>query len=59
MRLVIARLVWAFDMFVDPGKGLDWTQLKAMINIEKSSMPLRLKIAAVACHQAASGEGHG
>lgn len=43
LRLIIARLVWAFDMSVDPNHALDWTKWKARIVVEKGPQFLRLK----------------
>lgn len=44
MRLVLARLVWAFDMSVDADRIVDWTKLRAMIPTEKKPMFIRLKV---------------
>jgi hypothetical protein len=43
MRLILARLVWAFDISPDPDRILDWTKLKSMIMVEKAPMFLHLK----------------
>ncbi|KAK9440015.1 Cytochrome P450 CYP65BH1 [Metarhizium brunneum] len=43
LRLIIARLVWAFDMSVDSDHALDWTKWKARIVVEKGPQFLRLK----------------
>lgn len=43
MRLILAKLVWAFDISVDPDRIIDWTKLKAMMTVEKEPMFLRLK----------------
>ncbi|KAK2603870.1 hypothetical protein QQS21_003905 [Conoideocrella luteorostrata] len=44
MRLILARLVWAFNISVDPDRAVDWTKLRAMMTIEKQPMLVRLKI---------------
>ncbi|KJZ71038.1 hypothetical protein HIM_09565 [Hirsutella minnesotensis 3608] len=43
MRLILARLVWAFDLSVDKDRRLDWTKLKAMMTVEKEPMWVRLR----------------
>lgn len=43
MRLLISRLLWAFDVSEDPGNSLDWESLRAMMLVEKQPMELRLR----------------
>ncbi|TWU70472.1 RNA polymerase II mediator complex subunit [Metarhizium rileyi] len=47
LRLILARLVWAFDISLDPNRVLDWTKLKTMFVVEKEPMFLRLKMRSV------------
>lgn len=44
MRLILSRLVWAFDMSCDEGRRVDWAKLRAKMMIEKEPMWIRLKI---------------
>ncbi|KAK5991682.1 Cytochrome P450 monooxygenase astJ [Cladobotryum mycophilum] len=43
MRLFISRLVWAFDLSVDPDRALDWNKVRILMNVEKGPMWMRLK----------------
>lgn len=43
MRLILARLVWAFDMEAGDGKSLDWTTLKTYVLVQKRPVSVRLK----------------
>ncbi|TGO50025.1 hypothetical protein BOTNAR_0408g00010 [Botryotinia narcissicola] len=43
IRLVIARLLWAFDV-AETGKRLDWTKLKTLMIIQKEPIMLSIKI---------------
>ena len=42
MRLVLARLVWNFDLSMAPGKQLNWMEQKMYIVVQKE--PIRVKI---------------
>jgi cytochrome P450 len=43
LRLILAKLIWAFDISVDAEHVVDWTKLKAMIMVEKAPMWVRIK----------------
>ena len=43
MRLLLARLVWEFDVSVDRDMVIVWSKLRAMMNVEKKPVFLRLK----------------
>ncbi|KAI9870613.1 MAG: hypothetical protein M1830_004045, partial [Pleopsidium flavum] len=43
MRLLISRLLWAFDIAEEEGKSLDWDSLKSMMIVQKEPMELRIK----------------
>ena len=45
MQLIIARLVWNFDLsMADPSKPLDWNKQKTYIFVQKEPVMVRLKI---------------
>ncbi|MCJ1248520.1 hypothetical protein MMC30_005738 [Trapelia coarctata] len=46
MRLVLARLVWAFDMEAGGGKLVDWKTLKNYFLVEKEPVLVRLTVRA-------------
>lgn len=43
MRLVLARLVWKFDLGKAPGKQVNWNQLKTYVVVEKRAINITLK----------------
>ena len=43
MRIVLARLLWAFDIADEEGKGLDWESLKTLMIVQKEPLELRIK----------------
>lgn len=43
MRLILARLVWAFDMEAVPGSLLDWRTLKLFNNVQMQPVMVTLK----------------
>lgn len=43
MRLVLARLVWRFDLTVAPGRQVDWNQLKTYVVVEKKAINIVIK----------------
>ncbi|RDL42506.1 Uncharacterized protein BP5553_02485 [Venustampulla echinocandica] len=43
MRIVIARILWAFDLH-EHGKRLDWTSLKTLMIIQKQPVQIKLTI---------------
>lgn len=43
MRLIIARLVWTFDVETT-GKSLKWSDLKTFLLVEKKPLEVRLEI---------------
>ena len=42
MRLILARLVWNFDLSMAPGKQINWMELKMYIIVQKE--PIRVRI---------------
>jgi len=44
MRLVLARLVWAFDMTAEGKKPMDWKMLKNYFLVEKEPVVVRLTV---------------
>jgi cytochrome P450 len=44
MRLVLARLVWRFDLSLAPGKQVDWNELKTFMVVQKE--PINIAITA-------------
>lgn len=44
MRLILARLVWAFDIEAVPGNLLNWRTLKMFNNIELQPVMVKLKV---------------
>ena len=43
MRLVLARLVWAFDVEAT-GKSLKWAELRTFLLVEKEPLEVRLRM---------------
>lgn len=43
MRLIIAKLVWTFDIETT-GKSLQWSDLRTFLLIEKKPLEVRLEI---------------
>jgi len=43
MRLVVAKLVWTFDV-ESTGKSLKWDELRTFLLVEKKPLELRLKV---------------
>ncbi|MCJ1439449.1 hypothetical protein MMC27_008843 [Xylographa pallens] len=44
MRVVLARLVWRFDIGVAEGRGVDWMDLKTYIVVQKEPIGVRVKV---------------
>ena len=44
MRIFLTRLLWAFDITEEEGKGVDWESLKTFVTIEKEPLELRIKL---------------
>jgi hypothetical protein len=44
MRLLLARLVWAFDMEAGGEKPLDWKTLRNYFLVEKKPVEVRLTV---------------
>ena len=44
MRSFLARLLWAFDIAEEEGRGLDWESLKTLIIVQKEPLELRIKL---------------
>lgn len=44
MPIVLARLLWAFDVAEEEGKGLDWDSQKTLMIIHKEPLELRIKL---------------
>ena len=44
MRIFLARLLWAFDVAEEEGRGLDWESLKILMTIQKEPLELRIKL---------------
>jgi hypothetical protein len=40
MRLVLAKLIWRFDLAAVPGCNVDWTKLKTYVLVQKE--PIRV-----------------
>lgn len=43
MRIVLARLVWKFDLSVAPGKQIDWNELKTFVVVQKEPINIAIK----------------
>ena len=43
MRIVLARMVWEFDLEAVEGRRVDWTILKCWIMIEKAPVFVRIR----------------
>lgn len=43
MRLVLARLLWRFDLAMAPGCQIDWNKLKTYVVVEKEAINLSIK----------------
>ncbi len=44
MRIFLTRLLWAFDITEEEGRGLDWESLKTFNLFEKKPLELRIKL---------------
>lgn len=44
MRIFLTRLLWAFDITEEEGRGLDWDSLKTFNLVEKEPLELRIKL---------------
>ena len=43
MRLVLARLMWNFELSVAPGKQLEWMKQKMYIVVQKEPVRVRIR----------------
>lgn len=43
MRLVLARLLWRFDLAMERGSQIDWNKLKTYVVVEKKAINLIIK----------------
>ena len=48
MRIFLTRLLWAFDIAEEDGKGLDWESQNSLMIVQKEPQELRIKAAGVA-----------
>ena len=46
MRLILARVVWAFDIEMGPDKGVDWEAQKVFFLVQKRPLEVGLKVRA-------------
>ena len=44
MRIFLARLLWAFDIAEEEGRGLDWESLKTLMIVHKEPLEMRIKL---------------
>ena len=44
MRLLVTRLLWAFDIFEEPTERVDFDQFPVMSLIQKGPMKIRVKV---------------
>lgn len=44
MRLVLAKLVWTFDVEVIEGKKVKWEELRTFLLVEKRPVEVRLRL---------------
>lgn len=44
MRLVLARLVWGFDLTVGPGRPINWTDLKTYVVVQKEPIWIAVNV---------------
>ena len=44
MRLILARVVWAFDIETGPDKGVDWQAQKIFFLVQKHPLEVGLKM---------------
>ena len=44
IRLLLAKMVWNFDIEAVPGRTLDWLSQKTFIVVEKKPVEVRLRI---------------
>ncbi len=43
MRLVLARLVWSFDISIALGKRVDWNRVKTYVVVQKEAIEVAIK----------------
>jgi len=43
MRLVLAKLLWRFDVRAGPGEALEWEQLRTFLLVEKKPIVVRME----------------
>lgn len=43
LRVVLARLVWNFDLSIAPGKQINWMDLKTYIVVQKEPIKIMIK----------------
>ena len=43
LRLVLARMVWNFDLEMGPGRGLEWMKQKTFIVVQKEPVEVRVR----------------
>ena len=44
MRIFLARMLWAFEVAEEEGRGLDWEYLKTIMIVQKEPLELRIKL---------------
>ena len=44
MRIILARLLWVFDIAEEEDKGLDRESLKTLMIVQKEPLELRIKL---------------
>ena len=44
MRLLLARLIWNFDLAMAPGRQVDWMNLKTYIVVQKEPINITIKV---------------
>ena len=57
LRLVLTRLLWAFDFIEDPAERVDFDNFPVIMLIQKEPMKMRVKIRPGIQYKAASEEG--
>ena len=44
MRIFLTRLLWAFDIDEEEGRGLGWESLKTFMIVQKEPLELRISL---------------
>jgi len=56
LRLVLARLVWTFDLKTAPGEQINWLDLKNYVVVQKRPIKIRIKLRKLSKEDSTSGQ---